>query len=52
VNINNWGQGNCYQITVGPVYELPENKRRVRGNIPEHIEPENLKEWVLNLRRE
>jgi len=47
-NINNWGQGNCFQITIDPVYELPETKRRIRGNIPKYIEPENLKEWVIN----
>jgi len=29
VNINDWGQGLCYQITVNPIYELPENKRRL-----------------------
>ena len=42
VRINNWGKGNCYQITVDPVYELPENKRRIRAHIPEHIESEKL----------
>ena len=48
VRINNWGKGNCYQITVDPVYELPENKRRIRAHIPEHIETERLKDWVIN----
>ena len=28
VNINDWGQELCYQITVNPIYKLPENKRR------------------------
>jgi hypothetical protein len=48
VNINDWGDVKRYQITIDPIYELPNNKRRIRGNIPQYIEPNNLKEWVLN----
>lgn len=48
VNINNWGNGYCYQITIDPLYQLPNNKRRMRGNIPQYIETDNLNKWVLN----
>ena len=48
VRLNNWGKGNCYQITVDPLYDLPENKRRIRGNIPIHVETKKEKEWVLH----
>jgi hypothetical protein len=48
VNINNWGKGYCYQITIDPIFELPENKRRIRGAIPTHVETKTEKEWVLH----
>ena len=46
VNINDWGRGLCYQITVNSIYELPEKDKRIRKHIST-INQKDIKAFIL-----